>query len=144
MGGTGDYRLVGMGATTRIAATASAFLAGVIAVGSMWLTWFTSGSANRNSFAMFRAAQILGIESITPFRIVWFVLPVLLLVAAALYLFGLWRTASATLAGLGAAFTVFGLVALTSIGTFAGSAAATVAGLCTIVFSIPGLLKPAT
>lgn len=133
-----------MGATTKFAASAAAFIAAVIAVGSMWLTWFTSGSANRNSFAMFRAAQILGIESITPFRVLWFLLPVVLLAAAALHLFGLWRSASATLAVLGAAFTAFGLVALSAIGTHAGSAAATIAGLCTIVSSIPGLLKPAT
>ena len=133
-----------MDSTSRLAATAAAFVSGAVMVGAMWLPWFTSGSAGRNSFAMFRAAQILGIETITPFRVVWFLLPVLLLAVGALYVFGLTRAASVALALLGAIFVILGIVALSALGTHAGSAAATVAGLCTIVLAIPGMLKPAT
>lgn len=112
-------------------------------VGAMWLPWFTSGSAGKNSFAMFRAAQILGIETITPFRVVWFLLPVVLLAIGVTYVFGLTRPASAALALLGAIFVILGIVALSALGTHTGSAAATVAGLCTIVLAVPGMLKPA-
>ena len=132
-----------MGTQGRLLAALAAFTSCAVAVGAMWLPWFTSGSAGRNSFAMFRAAQLLGIESITPFRVLWFLLPVVLLAAAALHLFGLTRAASATTALLGASLACFGLVAVTALGTHAGSGAATVAGLCTIVVSIPGMLKPA-
>ncbi|MGI9613867.1 MAG: hypothetical protein ACR2QO_13220 [Acidimicrobiales bacterium] len=133
-----------MDSTSRLAVTTAAFVSGAVMVGAMWLPWFTSGSAGRNSFAMFRAAQILGIETITPFRVVWFLLPVLLLAVGALYVFGLTRAASVALALLGAIFVILGIVALSALGTHAGSAAATVAGLCTIVLAIPGMLKPAT
>ncbi len=43
---------------------------------SGWLTWTVSGSAERNSYASLRAAQRLGIEQLTPFRVVWFCVPV--------------------------------------------------------------------
>ncbi len=130
-----------MGATTRTVTAAISFVAAVVAVGAMWLPWFTSGSAGRNSFAMFRAAQLLGIESITPFRVLWFLLPVVLLAAAALFVFGLQRSASAALVVLGAALVAVGWVAFSAVGAHVGSAAATAGGLCTIVFAIPGLSK---
>lgn len=41
-----------------------------------WPTWTLSGSATRNSYASLRAAQALGIEQLTPFRVVWFCVPV--------------------------------------------------------------------
>lgn len=48
------------------------------AVGAVsgWFTWTLSGSATRDSFASLRAAQILGIDQLTPFRVVWFLVPV--------------------------------------------------------------------
>lgn len=41
--------------------------------------WVRSGSAGRNSYQMFRSAQRLGLDQLTPFRVIWFLLPVLIL-----------------------------------------------------------------
>ncbi len=46
---------------------------------SAQLEWVRSGSAGRNSYQMFRSAQRLGLDQLTPFRVIWFLLPVLCL-----------------------------------------------------------------
>lgn len=75
-----------------------AALAGAVAG---WPTWTVSGSATRNSYASLRAAQVLGIDQLTPFRVIWFLVPVaaaavvLLLVAGAVRVAALVGIASA-------------------------------------------------
>ena len=91
---------------------------------------------------MFRAAQILGIEWITPLRIVWFLLPVVLLVAVATLAFRLPRAACVVAGILGTVLAASGFLALLSLGTEPGPAAATLAGLCSIVLAIPGVRGP--
>ena len=51
-------------------------VAAVLGAAAGWLTWTISGSATRNSYASLRAAQALGIDQLTPFRVVWFLVPV--------------------------------------------------------------------
>ena len=87
-------------------------VAAAISVGGMWLPWFRSGAADRNSFGFFRAAQLLGIEWVTPFRVAWFLLPVLLPLGVLLLLMGAHRSASALLVILGLVLAVTGVLSL--------------------------------
>lgn len=107
----------------------------VVAVGGMWLPWFRSGEAMRNSFAAFRAAQILGIEWITPVRIIWFLLPVLVLLAIGLLPAGYPAVTSSVLAAVGLFLALGGGLFLITAGLELGSAATTISGGCTMVFS---------
>ena len=113
--------------------------AGIVAVGSMWLPWFRSGSAGRSSFDIFRAAQVLGVEWATPFRVFWFLLPVMLLVAMVMWLFRVERLSAVLLAILGSMLAVGGGFALALLGLHSGSVTATAGGTCTIVLSITSL-----
>ena len=63
-----------------------------------WPTWTVSGSATRNSYASLRAAQALGIEQLTPFRVAWFCVPVA--AAALVLLLGIRAMRSAAAVGL--------------------------------------------
>ena len=38
--------------------------------------WMRTGAATRNSYELFRSAQRLGLDELTPFRVVWYLLPV--------------------------------------------------------------------
>lgn len=61
---------------------------------SGWPTWTVSGSATRNSYASLRAAQAIGIDQLTPFRVVWFLVPVAAAVVVLLLLAGASRSAA--------------------------------------------------
>lgn len=113
----------------------AAALAGGAMVGGMWLPWFHSGQAGRNSFAAFRAAQVLGIEWITPYRVAWFLLPVILAAAVAAWALGGRRLGAGVLLILGAVLTLAAGAAIWQLGAEAGSAATASAGLCTTVLS---------
>ncbi len=113
--------------------------AGAITVGAMWMPWFRSGSAPRSSFDVFRAAQILGVEWATPFRVFWFLLPVVFLAATVAWLFGMARATAAPLILVGFALTGTGAMALTLFGLQSGSLAATGGGACTMVLATTGL-----
>lgn len=78
---------------------------------AMQLEWVRSGSATRNSYEMFRSAQRLGLDELTPFRVVWFLVPVLCL--GSLLMLGLARHHVAA-SYLGAAF--LGAASLVSVG----------------------------
>ncbi len=56
--------------------------------------WVVSGDRTRNSFEMLRSAQRLGLDQLTPVRVVWFVMPVLALASLALIIFGRPRPAA--------------------------------------------------
>jgi len=43
----------------------------------MWAPWVQTGQATRSSFETFRALQTLGLDQLTPLRVVWWMLPVL-------------------------------------------------------------------
>lgn len=59
------------------------------------LSWVASGSASRNSYEMFRSAQRLGLDQLTPLRVVWFLLPVFCLGAVLMIALSHLRTAAA-------------------------------------------------
>ncbi len=80
---------------------------------SLWLPWVYFGSATRTSFGVFRSAQRLGFDQLVPFRVGWFLLPV---IALAVLLFAVleWRRIAlltlmvvALLIGLPAGVVVF-------------------------------------
>lgn len=122
-------------------ALAGSLVAGTLAVGAMWLPWFRSGSAERDSFGFFRAAQVLGIEWITPFRVAWFLLPIVLLVAAALIGFRAHRPGAALLAVLGLILAAAGGLSVDAFGTAGGSVASAGAGACCMVLGVVALRR---
>jgi len=109
---------------------------GGIAVAAMWLPWFRSGSAGRNSFAAFRAAQLLGIDWITPLRVFWFLLPVFFLVATAAWLFRARRTSAVVLLFLSAFLGLAGGFAALVLGLQSGSVTTTVAAVGATVLAV--------
>lgn len=121
-------------------ATVATLVAAAVAVGAMWGPWFSSGSATRNSFGLFRAAQILGIEWVTPYRVAWFLLPIVLAAAAALVAFGARRTGLVMLGALGVALGAAGALAALGLEAHWGSVATAVAGACTVVAAMAALL----
>ncbi len=44
-----------------------------------WLPWVTTGGRSRSSYEVFRSAQALGVDQLTPLRVVWFCVPVVAL-----------------------------------------------------------------
>lgn len=63
-----------------------------------WLPWVRSGASTRNSYEALRSAQRLGLDGFTPFRVIWFLVPVL---AAASILGGFLVSTRALGAGAG-------------------------------------------
>lgn len=57
--------------------TVGAVAALATSVAVAWLPWVRSGASTRNSYEALRSAQRLGLESFTPFRVIWFLVPVL-------------------------------------------------------------------
>lgn len=119
---------------------AAAFAA--LTVGAMWLPWFRSGSAGRNSFALFRAAQLLGIDWITPLRVFWFLLPVIFLCGVATAAFELPRLAAGIMGLVAIILSIGGALILVGVGLESGPAAAAALGLCTTVCCALGLRRP--
>lgn len=105
-----------------------------------WLTWTVSGSATRNSYASLRAAQRLGIEQLTPFRVVWFCVPVAVL--AVVVLVAVRADLGAALIGVLTAIVLVafgGVVLLTPLAGGVGPWLSVGAGLALLVASV-GLL----
>lgn len=69
-------------------------LAALCGAAAGWPTWTVSGSATRNSYASLRAAQAIGIDQLTPFRVVWFLVPVAAAAVVLLLLAGAPRSAA--------------------------------------------------
>ncbi len=51
----------------------------LVSAGASLLGWTVSGSKVRNSYETFRSAQRLGLDQLTPFRVLWFLVPVICL-----------------------------------------------------------------
>lgn len=128
----------------RHGATVGTVLVAAVAVIGMWGPWFASGSATRNSFGFFRAAQVLGIEWVTPFRVAWFLLPIVLFVALALVVFGARRSALGLLLGLGVILAVAGWLSVSAFEARLGSTVAAAAGTGTVVAAMTALLASVT
>ncbi len=101
------------------------------------LEWIRSGSASRNSYEMFRSAQRLGLDQLTPFRVIWFLLPVLclgsvLMVSLARERVGAVFLAAASLISLGAGIAVV----RSGLGAGPGAPLAVVSGVLGAVVAI--------
>ena len=59
----------------RAVASTSALAVGLVPQ----LPWVTTGARSRNSYEVFRSAQALGVDELTPLRVAWFLVPVLAL-----------------------------------------------------------------
>ncbi len=127
----GDRTIVGV--VRREGATVGTLLVASVAVLGMWGPWFASGSALRNSFGFFRAAQVLGIEWVTPFRVAWFLLPIVLAAALALVVFGARRSGLGLLLGLGAVLAIAGWLSVSAFEARLGSTVAAAAGTGTVL-----------
>lgn len=61
---------------------------------TLWLPWVYFGSAPRTSFGVFRSAQTLGLDELAPFRVAWYLLPVVALAVLGVAALGHIRVAS--------------------------------------------------
>ena len=91
-----------------------AVVLGAMLSASAFMGWTQSGAVVRDSFQTFRAAQILGLDELTPLRVVWFVLPVLPMLVAALTLVDRRRWAGAVLVFHALSVSVVAVVVLAS------------------------------
>lgn len=62
------------------------------------LPWVTTGARSRNSYEVFRSAQTLGVDQLTPLRVAWYLVPVLALGVVGWIAVGRLRLAAAFLA----------------------------------------------
>lgn len=75
------------------------------------MSWVTSGATDRNSYSTFRVAQRLGIDGLTVFRLIWFLVPVL--TAAVIFaLAGKWVRSAAVVLLLQSLIVGFGGIAV--------------------------------
>ena len=95
-----------------------ALVGGLIGVAAAWLTWTVSGSAERNSYASLRAAQRLDLGPVAPFRVIWFLVPVAVVVLGFLLALGVSRAAGVVGAVIGLVLVSFGIGMLTT--TYSG------------------------
>lgn len=108
--------------------------AGVVAA---WLQWTVSGSAERNSYESLRSAQRLDIEQLTPFRVVWFLVPVAVVAMVVLIAARIERPAGITGVLVGLVLVAFGGgVLLTPVAAGVGPWLSCLAGLATVGASI--------
>ncbi len=105
---------------------------GLAAVGQ--LGWIRTGSATRNSYEMLRSAQRLGLDELTPLRVVWFLVPVVGLAALMLLASGHRRLGAAAVLAQSIVVGLAGIVAWSS-----GLAAGPGAPLATML-AIAGLM----
>lgn len=110
-------------------------LSAAAAITSMWLPWLRSGATTRTSFEVFRAAQIFGFDQLTPLRVLWYVLPVLVICCFLLLSSGLVKTGAIGLLLAGLLYGLAGLLAARTAGVLVGSALGAVAGLLMVVQS---------
>lgn len=130
------------GTTAALATKLATGVAACVGAASGWLTWTVSGSATRNSYASLRAAQRLGIEQLTPFRVVWFCVPVAAAVVVFLLVGGIARWAA--IVGLVTALVLMlfgGGVLLTPVADGVGPWLSLGAGLVLAVGSIAVLAQ---
>lgn len=84
------------------------------------LEWVHVGASSRNSYELFRSAQRLGLGELTPFRVVWYLLPVVALTFALALAGRRTRIAGVLLGGQSVVVAVAGL-AVQLVGADAGA-----------------------
>ncbi len=98
--------------------------------------WVRSGSATRNSFQMFRTAQRLDLDVLTPYRVIWFLVPVVGAAGLVLVMLGHRRSAAVVLFAVGLVIVVVALAVLASpVRAGPGVALGALAGLGHLGFS---------
>ena len=118
-------------------AAVAIMIAGFAGVVSAWFDWTISGSARRDSYASLRAAQRLGIEELTPYRVAWFLVPVAVLAIAALLIAQADRTAGLLGVVTGLVLVGFGVgVLMTPVAAGFGPWLSCIAGLSAVGASV--------
>ena len=82
---------------SRSLARALVGISSIVLALTLWLPWVYFGSASRTSFGVFRSAQALGLDELAPFRVGWYLLPVVALAALGVAALGHIRTAAVLL-----------------------------------------------
>jgi hypothetical protein len=113
------------------------------AVAVPWMDWVRTGTAVRNSYEVFRSAQRLGLEELTPLRVLWYLLPVLALTGSFFGALGRYRWFAVVAAFVGLVTGGAGLaVALSPAGAGAGPWSAVAIGAGALGASIWLLREP--
>ncbi len=114
-------------------------------LGASLLGWVVSGAKTRDSYETFRSAQRLGLDDLTPYRVLWFLVPVFT-VALVVALVANWvRLAGGLLLVQSLVVGVGGLVVwLSSVPTASGPwVAAIMGGIGLMVAALALMSRPA-
>ncbi len=102
-----------------------------------WLPWFRSGQETRNSYEALRSAQRLGIDQLTPFRVVWFLVPVAALAAIGLLALTHRRSAAAVVGATGVVVVAAAVsVLIVGVDTAAGVWSALIVGIVAVIAAV--------
>lgn len=108
------------------------------------LTWTVSGTVTRNSYSSFRAAQSIGLDGLTLFRVLWYLVPVF--TAAVFFtLSGKWTKLASVVLGVQALIVGFGGIAVlaSSVPTGNGPAVSIVFAIASGAVAVAGLRSQA-
>ncbi len=117
----------------------------LVSVAASLLGWTVSGSKVRNSYETFRSAQRLGLDELTPFRVVWFLVPVVCLAVLVAVATRMLRLAGILLIAQCLVIASVGLVVIAApLPTASGPFVALVSGVVGIAIGFVALLKPSS
>ncbi len=118
-------------------------MSSLVSAAASLLGWTVSGSKIRNSYETFRSAQRLGLDELTPFRVLWFLVPVLALAVLVAVAARMNRLAGVLLIVQCLLIASVGLVVIAApLPTASGPFVALVSGLVGIIVGLVALLKP--
>ncbi len=110
---------------------------------TLWLPWVYFGSATRTSFGVFRSAQTLGLDELSPFRVAWFLLPIFALAVLGTVALGHVRVAAAMLVVLALLLGIPALVVvLAGLSAWGGKLALAGAVAAIVIGAATSLARP--
>ncbi len=117
----------------------------LVSAAASLLGWTVSGSKVRNSYETFRSAQRLGLDELTPFRVLWFLVPVAALAVLVTVMAQMNRLAGILLILQCVIIASVGLVVIAApLPTASGPFIAIFSGMAGIVAGFVALLKPSS
>ncbi len=115
----------------------------LVSAGASLLGWTVSGSKVRNSYETFRSAQRLGLDELTPFRVLWFLVPVVAFAVLVAVATRMLRLGGALLIAQCLVIASIGLVVIAApLPTASGPFVALVSGVTGIAVGFVAVLKP--
>ena len=120
-------------------------MSSLVSAAASLLGWTVSGSKVRNSYETFRSAQRLGLDELTPFRVLWFLIPVVALAVLAAIAARMLRLAGGLLIAQCLVIAIVGLVVIAApLPTASGPFVALASGVVGIAVGLVAVRKPSS